>query len=59
MRVSERMSRDVRVVTPKATVREAAQAMAEWDTGALADLAHEERETGEALKDIARSGGEH
>lgn len=138
MRVSECMSRDVRVVTSKSTLREAAQAMAEWDTGALpvadnedlagmvtdrditvrgvaqgkgpdslvwevmtadvhycheddeveaaleqmgrlqvrrlpvlnkahnlvgivslADLAHEERETGEALKDIARPGGEH
>ena len=138
MRVSECMSRDVRVVTPKATLREAAQAMAEWDTGSLpvadggalagmvtdrdiavrgvaqgkgpesgvwevmtgdvqycheddkvedalakmgrlqvrrlpvlnthnnlvgivslADLAHEEREAGEALKDIARPGGVH
>ncbi len=35
MRVSECMSRDVRVVTGKTTLREAALAMSEWDTGAL------------------------
>lgn len=138
MRVSECMSRDVRVVTGKTTLREAALAMSEWDTGALpvadnenlagmvtdrdiairgvaqgkgpdsqvwevmtgeihycheddevedalakmgelqvrrlpvlnknhnlvgivslADLSLEERETGEALQDIARPGGDH
>jgi CBS domain-containing protein len=35
MRVSECMSREVRVVTGKTTLREAALAMSEWDTGAL------------------------
>jgi CBS domain-containing protein len=42
MKVSECMTRDVRVVGTKTSLREAAQAMADWDTGALPVADHED-----------------
>ena len=74
MQVSQCMSRNVEVVDPDTSLREAARTMARIDAGVLpvgendrlvgivsiGDLAKEEEgETGEAMREITQPGGAH
>ena len=75
MKVSEAMTRDVRVANPDQSIREAARTMAEIDTGvlpvgesdrlvgilSLGDLAVMQGAgpAGEALTGVSQPGGEH